>query len=64
MQAFGLRCALIAHFYGRLNPDQIYSSENSTSSRCHSPGSRDPPVPPCVSSDNCDGAGGVADALA
>jgi hypothetical protein len=33
IQAFGLRRALIAHFYGRLNLDQIYSSENSTSSR-------------------------------
>jgi hypothetical protein len=55
--AFGLWCVLIAHFYGTINPDQIYFSENSTSSRPHSPGSRDPPVPPCVPSDNSDGAG-------
>lgn len=39
---------LITPFYGRLNPDQIYSSEYSRSSRPHSPASHDPLVLPCV----------------
>lgn len=55
---------LITPFHGRLNPDQIYSSENSTPSRPHSPGSRGPPVPPCFPLIILIGAGGEADALA
>jgi hypothetical protein len=42
--------ALIAPFYERLNPDQIYSTENCSSIRSHSS-----QVPPCVPADNSDG---------
>jgi hypothetical protein len=47
---------LITPFYERLNPDQIYSSEYSRSSRPHSPVSHDPLVLPCVPSDISGGA--------
>jgi len=56
---------LITPFHGRLNPDQIYSSEYSRSSRPHSPASHDPLVLPFVPSDISGGAcGGGAVALA
>jgi len=39
---------LITPFYERFNPDQIYSSEYSRSSRPHSPASHAPLVLPFV----------------
>lgn len=56
---------LIVHFHGRLNPEQMYSSENSTTSRSHSPGERNPPVSPSLPSNISDGTRvGGPDALA
>jgi len=51
---------LITPFYGRLNPDQICSSEYSRSSRLHFPASHDPLVLPCVPSDISGGAVALA----